>query len=158
MEWDLHVAQANNTLDDLHDTLRLHSYVYKDKDHFQKGIAKNTQLRGIIDWIEVKMNTAATCYRTAQAALSGLAIQLNQGGLDMMFPVLKDRDIRGMSEADDTAPSWGERPSEGHCAMSWIWRRLGVVSPDTEEMVHEGEWTLGIICLPLDEGMYRLTY
>lgn len=139
MEWDLRVAQANDALDDLRDALRLRSYVYKDKDRFQKGIARNTRSRGIIDRIEVKMNAAAARYRTARAALSGLAIRSNQGDWSVMFPPLKDGDIRGMSEADDAAPSRGGRPSEGRRAMSWIWHRLGVVSPDTEETVHEGE-------------------
>jgi hypothetical protein len=43
IEWDLCQAQAHDALHELWDGLRLHSYVYIDKDWFQHGQCHNTR-------------------------------------------------------------------------------------------------------------------
>lgn len=102
MEWDLRFAQANDALDELRDGLRLRSYLYIDKDRFQRGQRRNTRSRGVIDRTEVKIRAAAAKYRAAREALKGLTVRLSYVGWDQTFPVLLATDIRGLSDAEES--------------------------------------------------------
>jgi len=80
LEWELHQAQAEDALHELCDSLHLWSYMYMDKDRFQRGQCQNTRSCGIIDHLEVKVNVAAAKYWVTQQAISTLASPLNQVG------------------------------------------------------------------------------
>lgn len=101
MEWDLRFAQANDALDELRDGLRLRSYLFIDKDRFQRGQHQNTRARGVIDRTEVKIKAAAAKYRAAREALKSLAGSLLKIGWDATFPVLLVTDIRGLSDVEE---------------------------------------------------------
>ncbi|KAF8868419.1 hypothetical protein BD779DRAFT_1460905 [Infundibulicybe gibba] len=131
MEWQLRQAQANDALDELRNALRLRSYLYIDKDRFQRGQSANTRSSDVIHCIEVKVSTAAEKYRRARLALLGLGRVLSKLALDIPFLELKANDIRGLSQQDDHLASRG--PSEGRRTLSWIWSRLGVISEDDED-------------------------
>jgi len=68
---------------------------------------------------------------------------------DLTFPLLKDGDIRGLSEDDAATASHGGQMSEGRRRMSWIWQHLGTLVNGSEDTVHEGEWKLLSLCFPL---------
>lgn len=100
MEWELRFAQAGDGLNELRDGLRLRSYLYIDKDRFQRGQRRNTRARGVIDRTEVKINAAAAKYRAAREALKCLAVRLVKIGWDQIFPILLVTDIRGLSDVE----------------------------------------------------------
>ncbi|KAF8158043.1 hypothetical protein B0H34DRAFT_674528 [Crassisporium funariophilum] len=124
MEWELRNAQASDALAELRDGLRLCSYLYIDKDRFQRGQRHNTCSRGIIDRTVVKIAAAASKYRAARLAIKGLAPVLDKVGWEDAYPLLASEDIRAMGEAD---PSVHVRrgPAQGRHRGSWIWTRLG---------------------------------
>ncbi|KAF8065143.1 hypothetical protein FPV67DRAFT_1419520 [Lyophyllum atratum] len=124
MEWDLRNAQASDALAELRDGLRLRSYLYMDKDRFQRGQRHNTRSRGIIDRTEVRITAAASKYRAARKAIGGLAASLGKFGWEDVYQELKDRDIRALSEEDITKVR-RPGPAEGHRELSWIWKKLG---------------------------------
>jgi hypothetical protein len=160
LEWELRQAQAQDALHELHDSLRLRSYVYMDKDRFQRGQRRNTRSRGIIDRLEVKVNAAAAKYRAARQAISTLASPLNQVGWAINFPILNASDIKGLTDTSTpehyrrrTDTSRGSRQdrnfreSEGHRDISWIWKQLGSLE-NTDELLQDGESSM-IFSIPL---------
>ncbi|KAF8877970.1 hypothetical protein BD779DRAFT_1677037 [Infundibulicybe gibba] len=142
-EWQLRCAQANDALDELRNSLRLRSYLYIDKDRFQRGQRANTRSRTIIQRIDRRVSVAAKKYTTAQAALLVLAPILKEADICNIYPKLQAKDIRGLSEADDNAARGG-RISEGRRKLSWIWMRLGdVAQADNDAGLHDAlriEW------------------
>lgn len=139
IEWSLRHAQANEALDDLCDSLRLRSYLYIDKDRFQRGQYANTRSRSMIHRVEVRVAAAVTKYRTARLALNMLGARLGKVGWALAFPVLKDSDIRGLSDPEGNSSTRQAGPSEGRRTLSWIWTRLGDGTEGNEdEHLHEG--------------------
>jgi len=148
IEWELRQAQGNDALHDLRDSLRLRSFVYIDKDRFQRGQRRNTRSRGLANRLEVKVDAAAAKYRVARQAISALAPLLNQVGWEMNFPILNDSDITGLTDSslsehykkarmqkDGKKGKKGKtRPSEGRRDISWIWKRLGTVDAGDEQL------------------------
>lgn len=124
MEWDLRHAQANDALNELRAALRLRSYLYRDKDRFQRGQRMQTRSRGVIQNCQDRVDGSALKYRVARDALVHLSRRLNNLGWEAALPVLKDTDVRGMTEA----ALRGEEESigEGRRTLTWIWTTLGV--------------------------------
>lgn len=137
IEWELRMAQATDGLADLRDALRMRSYLYIDKDRFQRGQRQNTRARGIISRAELKINAAASKYRAARKALQGLS---RVGQWEHTFPILLVTDIRSLTDAEANAPrgTRPDRPSEGRRTISWIWTRLGEVE-QADELVQDGK-------------------
>ncbi|KAF8066636.1 hypothetical protein FPV67DRAFT_1417508 [Lyophyllum atratum] len=145
MEWELRNAQASDALAELRDGLRLRSYLYIDKDRFQRGQRHNTRSRGIIDRTEVKIAAAASKYRAARLAIEGLAPALDKVGWEDAYPLLAREDIRAMGEAD---PSVRVRPgpAQGRHRGSWIWTRLGDLEYKDDDLLQDDlriEWCKG---------------
>ncbi|KAF8871241.1 hypothetical protein BD779DRAFT_1613963 [Infundibulicybe gibba] len=149
-EWQLRCAQANDALDELRNSLRLRSYLYIDKDRFQRGLVlppgrsvTSTRKYTIIQRIDRRVSVAAKKYTTAQAALLVLAPILKEADICNIYPKLQAKDIRGLSEADDNAARGG-RISEGRRKLSWIWMHLGdVAQADNDAGLHDAlriEW------------------
>lgn len=118
IEWRLRCAQASDGLDDLRRYLRLRSYLYIDKDRFQRGQRNNTRSKTFIQRVEVKVKGAAAKYRAAREAILNLAETLNVSDWDKTYPVLKDSDIRGLRPEEFNG-------SEGRRTVSWVWGNLG---------------------------------
>ena len=146
IEWDLRQAQAHDALHELRDSLRLRSYVYINKDRFQRGQRYNTRSRGLVNRLETKVKAAAAKYRAARQAISVLASPLGHVGWETGFPALNDSNITGLT--DMSLPEYykalhtsrcsqvgtGSHPSEGHRDVSWIWKRLGNVENSDEQL------------------------
>jgi hypothetical protein len=122
-EWMLWVPQANDSLDALRDGLRVRSFLYMDKDRFQRGQHANTRSRGVIARVEAKIAAAAATYTASRNALISLSTPLGQVGCETSFPHLKPSDIRGLVDPEDQSRNRhvpGQKrssktvPSEGH--------------------------------------------
>lgn len=151
IEWELRQAQANDALHELRDNLRLRSYVYIDKDRFQRGQRHNTRSRGLVSRLEVKLDAAAAKYRVARQAISTLAPRLNQVGWEINFLALNDSDIKALTDSSlsehyktsrtsrhsQARHSETSHPSEGRRDISWIWKRLGNVE-NVDEHLQDG--------------------
>ncbi|KAF8883132.1 hypothetical protein BD779DRAFT_1444238, partial [Infundibulicybe gibba] len=124
LEWQLRRAQASDALDELRNSLRLRSYLYIDKDRFQRGQRANTRARSIIQRAEKKVALAAKIYSTTRTALLALVPILSEADISDIYPELLPQDIRGLSQADDNQARSG-RVSEGRRTVSWIWTHLG---------------------------------
>jgi hypothetical protein len=151
VEWMLRVPQANDALDSLRDGLRVRSFLYMDKDRFQRGQHANTRSRGIIARIEAKIAAAAATYTVAREALISLSSPLDQVGCETSFPHLKLSDIRGLIDPEDQSRNRhvpGQKrssktvPSEGHRTLSWIWTRIGDASVLDPKIVEDCEFHL----------------
>ncbi|KAG1774892.1 hypothetical protein EV702DRAFT_974206 [Suillus placidus] len=121
LEWKLHYAQANNTLKDIWNLLRLHSHLYKFKDSHIVGQAANTRARSKISKADDKINMAAECYEVAKAALANLAQILNedQTWMEVFKPLNRSKDLKALKDM------WGKE-TEGTQHLSWIWKTPGV--------------------------------
>jgi hypothetical protein len=153
IEWDLRQAQAHDALHELRDGLRLRSYVYIDKDRFQRGQRHNTRSRGLINRLEMKVDAAAAKYRVARQSINTLASSLGHVGWEINFPILNDSDIIGLSDMSSPeyykmshtsrhsqdGVSGGSRLSEGHRDVSWIWKHLGSIE-NTDEQLQDGPY------------------
>ncbi|KAF8873430.1 hypothetical protein BD779DRAFT_1613676 [Infundibulicybe gibba] len=103
LEWQLHrtQARASDALDELRNSLRLRSYLYIDKDRFQRGQHANTRACSIIQRAEKKVALAAKIYSTTRTALLALVPILSEADISDIYPELLPQDIRGLSQADD---------------------------------------------------------
>lgn len=136
LEWALRHAQAHDALNELRHGLRLRSYLYIDKDRFQRGQRQNTRSRTIIQRANTKIQSSATKYRVARTALMSLARSLSRVGWDRSLSHLADKDIRGISAGLE-----GE--TEGRRTLSWIWTRSGVAVEETgDKHLHDGACSL----------------
>ncbi|KAG2046734.1 hypothetical protein BDR06DRAFT_985459 [Suillus hirtellus] len=96
-EWDLHKAQANDALDDLHTVINMTYHLYKYKNAFVRGQRVNTHAQGIIHSAESHINTISAKYTAAQDTLIMLASKLGKN--DDWQWILKPLD-----RAKDTVP------------------------------------------------------
>lgn len=126
IEWELRTAQANDSLDDLREALRLRSYLYIDKDRFQRGQRANTRSRSIIARVEAKVVASSTKYRAARQALLHLSTPLAKVGWQKLFPELRTIDIRGLKDSEEVVSGSTARISEGRRTLSWIWQQYSV--------------------------------
>jgi len=65
VEWMLQVPQVNDALDALQDGLCVWSFLYMDKDRFQRGQHANTCSWGVIARIEAKIAAVVATYTAA---------------------------------------------------------------------------------------------
>jgi hypothetical protein len=132
-EWELRIAQANDSLHDIRQNLQLRSHLYKHKDRFVTGQQANTRANASICRVQQQINASVTRYRVSHKALLSLAPQLNMdGSWQVLLPELRDKDVRAMSMGEE-----GE--TEGRRTISWIWRRgedLAMNADDTGNL-HE---------------------
>jgi hypothetical protein len=92
----------------------------------------------------VKVTAAAAKYRAARLAIKSLAPSLKQVGWDIDFPVLRDSDIKGLTDASAPTRSLTSRvqhlvpgQSEGRREITWIWKRLGTLE-NSDELLQDG--------------------
>jgi hypothetical protein len=119
-EWKLREAQAYDSLDEVRDSLRLSTHLYKHKKAFVRGQRPNTRARTVISRADTKTQAAAAKYRTARHALVRLGNLLGKpSDWKTRLKILNPTDVRAMN-----APLLGE--SEGRRSISWIWLVVGV--------------------------------
>ncbi|KAG6826212.1 hypothetical protein H0H92_000691 [Tricholoma furcatifolium] len=117
IEWDLHIAQADEALAGVRQQLQIRSYLFKFKDRNVRGQHANTRAWNAIKTIQHKIDTFANEYRAAQKAILALACLLGKVGI-AHYPPLLDDDIRSFAEDED-------RVGAGRIVTSWIWRSIG---------------------------------
>ncbi|KAG1732347.1 hypothetical protein EDB19DRAFT_1831363 [Suillus lakei] len=136
-EWMLRYAQANDALKDIRNLLRLRSHLYKFKDNNIVGQAANTRARSTINKADNKVTMAAERYEAARAALTNLALLLNEDEAwkDILKPLNRNTDLKSFKDM------W-EKETEGTRHLSWIWKTPGV-SENTSVSLHDAlriEW------------------
>ncbi|KAG6376768.1 hypothetical protein JVT61DRAFT_1790 [Boletus reticuloceps] len=138
IEWRLRIGQAHDGLEELRQMLRSHAYMLRFKDRFLRSQGANTRARNSLKSVDAKVNAAAAKYRAAHSALSTLSPFLKKVGWNKTLRLLKDKDIRSMTEGTD------ERFSEGQQRLSWIWLSCGYTegcstsTEDDSEELQEG--------------------
>ncbi|RDB15508.1 hypothetical protein Hypma_004165 [Hypsizygus marmoreus] len=119
IEWDLRLAQGEESLDGLRRNLQIRSHLFKFKDRFVRGQHANTRARNAIATVQARVDACAEDYRAAHTALVALGTVLDKVGWQHQLLPLLAADIREISEGED-----GD--SEGRRRMSWIWKTMGV--------------------------------
>lgn len=121
IEWKLRRAQAHDALQELRKHLRLKRHLTSFKRVWIRGQRAHMRSRAVIDTVQLKIDAAATKYRTAWAALDSLSVKLSKLTWQVEFPKLNNDDIRGMTEAQ----AGGEGETEGRrlVSVSWIWKQ-----------------------------------
>ena len=99
IEWKIQHAQAYESLDSLQHYLQVCAYLYKFKDHFVWGQGANTRTHNTINGIQAKIDAAAAEYQVAYDALLSLSSQVFEFGWKNELLLLKDEDVRDLSEA-----------------------------------------------------------
>lgn len=121
IEWKLRCAQAHDGLQELHQHLQLKWHLTGFKRDWIRGQRAHTRSRAVINTVQLKVDGAATKYRTAWTALKSLSIKLSKLTWEVEFPKLNDGDIQGMMEGQ----AGGEAETEGRrlVSVSWIWKQ-----------------------------------
>ncbi|TDL13652.1 hypothetical protein BD410DRAFT_817279 [Rickenella mellea] len=119
LEWQLRLAQARDSLDDLRHNLHLRSFLAYDKYKNVRGIRPNTRSNGLITRANEKVKAAADTYSIARLALTSLGLGPDGATWENIVLPLRPVDIRPITEGLD-----GE--SEGQRSISWIWKVEGV--------------------------------
>ena len=127
IEWKLRIAQAYEALDQLRHHLQIRTHVFKFKDRFVRGQGANTRARDAISTTQTAIDNHRDTYRVARSALSTLGNTLGHTGWESQLPLLKDSDVRGISDGED-------RQSEGRKQLSWIWKVMGVIGEEDGDL------------------------
>jgi hypothetical protein len=135
IEWKLRHAQAYESLDSLRHYLQVRAYLYKFKDRFVRGQGANTRARNTINGVQAKIDAAATEYRVAYGALLLLSSQVFDFGWKSELLLLKDEDIRDLSEGK--TERLGKTQSEGKRTISWIWKAVPADDLENDDFMRE---------------------
>jgi hypothetical protein len=135
IEWKLRHAQAYESLDSLRHYLQVRAYLYKFKDRFIRGQGANTRARNAISGVQAKIDAAAAEYRVAYGALLSLSSQVFGFGWKNELLLLKDEDIRDLSEGK--AERLGKKQSEGRRTISWIWKTVPADDLENDDFMRE---------------------
>ncbi|KAF8065132.1 hypothetical protein FPV67DRAFT_1419442 [Lyophyllum atratum] len=125
-EWRLREGQANDALEEVRRILRLRSHLYTHKDRYSRGVKANTRSNVAIGTANEAVRRAANKYRKARQALVVLSQGRQTPVWETTIRVLRDTDIRALSEG-----MFGE--TEGSKTTSWIWSAPGVVAVNDED-------------------------
>jgi hypothetical protein len=132
-EWRLQYAQAQDSLDEVRDHLRLRTHLYHKKDREARGVAANTRAQANINRLQHKVDASAKKYRVARNAMSVLATILAKFGWERTFPKLESGDVRGISQPK-------KKESEGKRKLSWIWTdHTAVMQAGGDPALNEGK-------------------
>jgi hypothetical protein len=135
IEWKLRRAQAYESLDSLRHYLQVRAHLFKFKDRFVRGQGANTRARNAISGVQAKIDAAAAEYRVAYGALLSLSSQVSELGWKNELLLLKDEDIRDLSEGK--AERLGGKQSEGRRIISWIWKTVPAEDLENDEFLRE---------------------
>ena len=149
IEWKLRHAQAYESLDSLRHYLQVRAHLYKFKDRFVRGQGANTRARNTIAGVQAKIDAAAAEYRVAYRALLLLSSQVSEFGWKNELLLLKDEDIRDLSEGK--AERLGKKQSEGRRTISWIWKMVPADDLENDEFLRESMFKCSSCFLNTDE-------
>lgn len=144
IEWKLRHAQAYESLDSLRHYLQVRAYLYKFKDRFVRGQGANTRARNTINGVQAKIDAAAAEYRVAYGALLLLSSQVFDFGWKNELLLLKDEDIRDLSEGK--TERLGKTQSEGRRTISWIWKAVPADDLENDDFMRESTMFIYYSC------------
>ena len=123
IEFKLRQAQAQDALSTIRRNLQRRVTVWDLKDRWLRGQSANTKALNLLSTLQQKIQSARDEYTQARHALLALAVPLGKKGLDKIFRVLEDSDLKPLqAESALTAPSAGQTREVG---KSWIWNHAG---------------------------------
>jgi hypothetical protein len=153
IEFELRRAQADNTLQEVRNNLRLHSHVKQTKMQSHHGQRTNTQSLGMITCLNDKIDAAALKYRLACNAVFLLAHHLGEDVPIEDFPYLRKKDISPLQDDSESQHAKvrqkkkkvtkrrtvNSKGDNNVMAVSWIWKRFGEAAVDGDELLQEGK-------------------
>jgi hypothetical protein len=148
-EWRFRYAQAQDTLDELRNHLRVRSHLWKKKRRDIRGVAANTQPQALLSRQQAKINASARKYRVTRQALVNLAEVLEKDGWECSLLPLKAEDVKGLPGDEEALKAFvgkGKekakkiaRLGEGKREISWIWTNLTAVAQASDDPgLHDG--------------------
>jgi hypothetical protein len=102
IEFELCQAQADDTLQEVHNNLWLHSHVKQTKMRSHHGQCANTWSLGIITCLNDKIDAAALKYQLARNAVFLLAHHLGEDVPIEDFPYLRKKDISPLRDDSES--------------------------------------------------------
>jgi hypothetical protein len=129
-EYRFRLAQARDALDEIHNHLRVRSYMWKKKRRDIHGVAAGTRAQAALSRQQEKIDISARRYRVARKALMSLADELGEVRWDHELRPLKPEDIKGLHDNESGALEAGKgkkkskhqaKLGEGTRKLSWIW-------------------------------------
>ncbi|SJL12375.1 uncharacterized protein ARMOST_15801 [Armillaria ostoyae] len=114
-EWQLRIAQANDTLAALREHLLLKSYLTAWRQRFSRGQRYGTKANTLFHRVEAKIAANVAKYQRIYKALSSMSVKLQRSEWQGILRPLKNEDVRGLDQ-------YNELTSEGHRNLAWIWK------------------------------------
>jgi hypothetical protein len=136
-EWKLRIAQADDTLDEIRQCVRLRAAMLTYKQAWVRGQGASTQAKNGLDRVEGRMDASIDRYMAARNALVSLAPLLGETGWESDRQQLNKHDARVMGELRQGATLGTDR-------LSWIWTTRPVALND-DPGVQEGERLRGLL-------------
>jgi hypothetical protein len=131
-ELQLQEGRAHDALHEMRQHLCVRTHLYQQKDKYAWGVQHNTHANSAINKSQAKVDRAAQKYHVSHDVMLSLSDPLVLPDWCKSLPVLKVKDVHGLSEV-----LMGE--SEGKQHPSWIWTmNTGVVAEGTDQAGNEG--------------------
>ncbi|OAX31006.1 hypothetical protein K503DRAFT_704426, partial [Rhizopogon vinicolor AM-OR11-026] len=118
-EWELRLAQAHDTLEELRQCLRIRSSLLTYKKEWVRGQGANTRAQNALQRVTARQGACTARYRAAWDALNALAGSLGKERWHQGLMCLRDDDIRPLVDLD-------AHPGQGRRRLTWIWTMTGV--------------------------------
>lgn len=119
IEWNLHIAEADDVLNECWHHIRIRAQLLKFKDHNLRSQGANMQAHQSVHSIEDHLSLSHAKYSHARTALVKLGNKLRKVGWEHKFQMLRVTDLHPIDDLLD-----GEMHSTA--VMSWIWRTHGL--------------------------------
>lgn len=120
-EWELRLAQAHDTLEELRQCLRIRSSLLTYKKDWVRGQGANTRAQSALERVAGRQAACTARYHASWEALNTLARELGKVGWERGLRPLEPDDIRPLIDPDNL-------PGQGRRKLTWIWRMHGVDS------------------------------
>lgn len=153
-EFRFREAQCYEALEELRAHLRLRTHMYKYKDRHLVGQSATTRCQNLLKKVMKQVDASAAKYRRARQAVAELSEVLGEVDWKTRLLSLEDADIRPLRDIDDADldrrkkakdPKYkkkGMKVAEGHMALSWIWKVVGVTADGDDKGLQEGKHLL----------------
>lgn len=136
-EFQLRLAQAQATLNDLRGTLLRRSRLVQSKAKYGSGTVQITRSNKLIQEVYARANEQAKKYNHIRACLEVLGKALDEQRWSAVFLPLADSDLKGPTAMD--VEIWGE----GKKTLTWIWKVQGMstdVNANPDDLMNLSEY------------------
>ncbi|KAG6370456.1 hypothetical protein JVT61DRAFT_12079 [Boletus reticuloceps] len=98
IEWELHMAEAHDALNECRHQVRVQAQLLKFKDHNLRGQGANTRAHKTLCALEQCLSLGHAKYSRAHEALTKLGEKLDRGDWQCKLRLLKPSDLRLMGD------------------------------------------------------------